>query len=98
MHAEFDKRRRHIVDLINQIPGFSCHLPKGAFYVMPNIREVGMSSKELQDRLLAEVGVAALAGTAFGSEGEGYLRFSYATDIPTIDKGIGRVHDFIKTL
>ena len=98
MHAEFDKRRRHIVDLINQIPGFSCHLPKGAFYVMPNIREVGMSSKELQDRLLAEAGVAALAGTAFGSEGEGYLRFSYATDIPTIDKGIGRVHDFINTL
>lgn len=98
MHAAFDKRRRHIVDLINQIPGFSCHLPKGAFYVMPNIREVGMSSKELQDRLLAEAGVAALAGTAFGSEGEGYLRFSYATDIPTIDKGIGRVHDFINTL
>ncbi|PCH83360.1 MAG: aspartate aminotransferase [Planctomycetota bacterium] len=98
MHAEFDKRRRHIVDLINQIPGFSCHLPKGAFYVMPNIREVGMRSKELQDRLLAEAGVAALAGTAFGSEGEGYLRFSYATDIPTIDKGIGRVHDFINTL
>ena len=98
MHVEFDKRRRHIVDLINQIPGFSCHLPKGAFYVMPNIREVGMRSKELQDRLLAEAGVAALAGTAFGSEGEGYLRFSYATDIPTIDKGIGRVHDFINTL
>ena len=98
MHAEFDKRRRHIVELINKIPGFSCHLPKGAFYVMPNITDTGMSAKELQDRLLAEAGVAALAGTAFGAEGEGYLRFSYATDIATIDKGIGRVHEFIKSL
>ena len=98
MHAKFDKRRKHIVGLLNEIPGFSCHLPKGAFYVMPNIRELGMTAKELQDRLLLEAGVAALAGTAFGAEGEGYLRFSYATDIPTIEKGLGRVREFVEAL
>ncbi|MDP6941939.1 MAG: pyridoxal phosphate-dependent aminotransferase [Planctomycetota bacterium] len=98
MHAEFDKRRKHIVSLINDIPGFSCHLPKGAFYVMPNITDVGMNAKELQDRLLSEAGVAALAGTAFGAEGEGYLRFSYAADIQTIDKGLGRVRAFVEAL
>jgi aspartate/methionine/tyrosine aminotransferase len=65
---------------------------------MPNIRELGMTAKELQDRLLLEAGVAALAGTAFGAEGEGYLRFSYATDIPTIEKGLGRVREFVEAL
>jgi len=98
MRAEFDVRRKHIVGLLNEIPGFQCHLPKGAFYVMPDITGVGVSAKELQDRLLEEAGIACLAGTAFGAEGEGYLRFSYAADIPTIEKGIGRVRTFVESL
>ncbi len=98
MRSEFDRRRRHIVKLLNEIPGFHCHLPKGAFYVFPNVRGTGLKSNELQDRLLNEAGVASLAGTSFGAEGEGYLRFSYAASIPTLEEGIQRVKGFIEGL
>ena len=98
MRATFDVRRKHIVGLLNDVPGISCHLPKGAFYVFPNVRGVGLKSDELQRRILSEAGVACLAGTAFGAEGEGYLRFSYAASIETIEEGVRRVRSLIESL
>ena len=91
MCAEFKKRRDIMVNGLNQIQGFSCLLPKGAFYVFPNIKETGWSSKKLADALLEEAGVAALSGTAFGHFGEGYLRFSVANSIENIEKALDRV-------
>ncbi|WP_031495683.1 pyridoxal phosphate-dependent aminotransferase [Bryobacter aggregatus] len=78
MMAEFRERRQLFVSMLNEIPGVHCRMPNGAFYAFPNIKGTGMSSEVLADRLLREAGVAALAGTAFGEYGEGYLRFSYA--------------------
>ncbi len=91
MVAEFKKRRDVIVDGLNAIPGITCLRPKGAFYVFPNITGTGMKSQELSDILLNEAGVACLPGTAFGSEGEGYLRFSYANSIANIQKALKNI-------
>ena len=91
MCAEFKKRRDVMVAGLNQIKGFSCLLPKGAFYVFPNIKQTGWPSKKLADALLDDAGVAALSGTAFGSFGEGYLRFSIANSIENIEKALDRV-------
>jgi len=96
MVEEFKKRRDHIVDGLNTIPGFSCHRPKGAFYVFPNIRKTGKSSKQLADDLLYEANVACLSGACFGSHGEGYLRFSYATSIPVIEEGLSRIRKYME--
>lgn len=98
MRQEFDRRRRRIVELLNAMPGVRCHLPAGAFYVFPNLRSFGVASAELQNRLLAEAGVACLAGTAFGAHGEGHLRFSYATSLQNIEEGMRRVAGFLAGL
>jgi aspartate/methionine/tyrosine aminotransferase len=84
MVAEFRRRRDVIVAGLNDIPGVSCLEPQGAFYAFPNITETGLTSADLQARLLADAGVAALSGTAFGSFGEGFLRFSYANSVENI--------------
>jgi aspartate aminotransferase len=94
MCAEFKKRRDVMVAGLNQIPGFSCRLPKGAFYVFPNITKTGWPSKKLADALLDDASVAALSGTAFGNFGEGYLRFSVANSIENIEKALERVNDW----
>jgi len=91
MVAEFKKRRDVIVDGLNNIDGISCKKPLGAFYVFPNITDLGMESKELEEYFLEEYGVAGLAGTSFGAFGEGYLRFSYANSIENIKKALSRV-------
>jgi aspartate aminotransferase len=91
MCAEFKKRRDVMVAGLNKIKGFSCRLPKGAFYVFPNITKTGWPAKKLADALLDEAGVAALSGTAFGDFGEGYLRFSVANSIENIEKALERV-------
>ena len=88
MCAEFKKRRDIMVDGLNKIKGFSCRLPKGAFYVFPNVTKTSWPSKKLADALLEEAGVAALSGTAFGDFGEGYLRFSVANSIENIQKAL----------
>ncbi len=98
MLVEFDRRRHIIVDLLNQMPGVRCHLPKGAFYVMPSIAETGWKAKELQEKLLHEAGVACLAGTAFGAEGEGFLRFSYAASVEIIESAMARVRNLLEQL
>jgi aspartate aminotransferase len=96
MCAEFKKRRDVMVAGLNKIRGFSCRLPKGAFYVFPNITKTGWQSKKLADALLEDAGVAALSGTAFGAFGEGYLRFSVANSIENIEKALERVDAWVK--
>lgn len=91
MVAEFRRRRDAIVKGLNEIPGFRCALPAGAFYAFPHITGTGMSSKDLANFLLNEAGVACLWGTAFGQYGDGYLRFSYANSLPNILEAIERI-------
>jgi aspartate/methionine/tyrosine aminotransferase len=86
--AEFRVRRDAVVAGLNELPGVSCVMPEGAFYAFPNISATGLSAKELADRLLAEAGVAVLAGTAFGEYGEGYLRLSYANSLENIQEAL----------
>ncbi|MHA2225304.1 MAG: pyridoxal phosphate-dependent aminotransferase [Candidatus Hodarchaeales archaeon] len=89
----FRARRDAIVRGLNEIPNFSCLIPQGAFYAFPNIKKTGMTSKELADHLLYNAGVACLPGTIFGKAGEGYLRFSYATSIETINEAIRKIKE-----
>jgi aspartate aminotransferase len=91
MVAEFKKRRDVIVKGLNSIPKISCKTPQGAFYVFPNIKQVGWNSKRLADHLLEEAGVAVLSGTSFGEYGEGYIRISYANSVENIKKGLERI-------
>ena len=96
MCAEFKKRRDVMVAGLNKIKGFSCLLPKGAFYVFPNISGTGWPSKKLADALLDEAGVAGLSGTAFGDFGEGYMRFSVANSIENIEKALERIGSWVQ--
>lgn len=91
MMDRFTEKRDRIVNGLNQVPGFSCQMPKGAFYAFANITKTGMSSRECSEHILREAGVATVPGTAFGEAGEGYLRFSYATDIATIDEAVEKM-------
>jgi aspartate/methionine/tyrosine aminotransferase len=84
MVAEFRRRRDVIVNGLNAIDGITCVQPGGAFYVFPSVKAFGMPSKRIEEHLLDRAGVAALAGTAFGRYGEGYLRFSYANSVQAI--------------
>ena len=88
MRAEFRRRRDAIVSGLNAIPQVSCKLPRGAFYAFPNVTATGVAAKELAALLLDEAGVAVLAGTAFGSHGEGYLRLSYANTLENIEEAL----------
>ena len=96
MCAEFKRRRDVMVAGLNQIKGFSCRLPKGAFYTFPNITGTGWKSKKLADALLEDAGVAGLSGTAFGDYGEGYLRFSVANSMENLEKALGRIDEWTK--
>lgn len=91
MMAEFKARRDLIVDGLNKIKGFKCLKPKGSFYVFPNITGTGMKSKQLEEHLLDEAGVAGLSGTSFGKYGEGYLRFSYANSQENLRKALEKI-------
>ncbi|HEX9975071.1 MAG TPA: pyridoxal phosphate-dependent aminotransferase [bacterium] len=98
MVAEFKKRRDVIVDGLNAIDGISCLRPHGAFYVFPNIKELGVDGKQFAEMLLEKFGVAALSGTAFGEFGKGYLRFSYANSVENIYKALDRIEQAVKSL
>jgi len=95
MSNEFRRRRDTFVAGLNKIKGFSCRMPKGAFYAFPNITKTGWPSKKLADALLDEAGVAALAGTAFGAYGEGYLRFSVANSLENLNKALARIEEWV---
>ena len=90
MVAEFRRRRDLIVDGLNRIPGISCVIPRGAFYVFPNVKNLGMDCNKFADYLLKDHGVAVLPGTHFGEYGDGYLRLSYATSQENIKKALER--------
>ena len=96
MRAEFQRRRDVVVAGLNKIKGFSCRMPKGAFYVFPNITRTGWKSKKLADALLEDAGVACLSGTAFGEFGEGYLRFSVANSLENLNKALERIDQWTK--
>lgn len=91
MRNEFQRRRDAFVAGLNRIKDFSCRMPKGAFYVFPNVQKTGWKSKKLADALLDDAGVACLSGTAFGDFGEGYLRFSVANSLENLKEALARI-------
>ena len=95
MVAEFDERRKIVVNELNKLNGFSCIMPRGAFYAFPNISKTGYKAKELASALLEQAGVATIGGPDFGILGEGYLRLSYANSAENIRKAIGRIGEFL---
>jgi aspartate aminotransferase len=95
MVAEFDRRRRVVVDGLNQLPSVSCATPKGAFYAFPNIQHTGWKAKALASSLLDEAGVAIIGGPDFGILGEGYVRLSYANSTENIVRALGRMGEFL---
>ncbi|MGA2794978.1 MAG: pyridoxal phosphate-dependent aminotransferase [Roseiarcus sp.] len=97
MVAEFDKRRRLVVEGLNRLPGTSCATPKGAFYAFPNIKRTGWKAKPLAAALLEDAGVALIGGPDFGVLGEGYMRVSYANSSENILKALDRMGDFLKS-
>jgi aspartate/methionine/tyrosine aminotransferase len=96
MSHEFQRRRDAFVAGLNKIKGFSCRMPKGAFYVFPNITQTGWPSKKLADAILEQAGVACLSGTSFGEYGEGYLRFSVANSLENLNKALTRIDEWTK--
>ncbi len=97
MVAEFDRRRKVVVDGLNKLPGVSCAIPKGAFYAFPNIKQTGWKAKALASSLLDDAGVAIIGGPDFGVLGEGYVRLSYANSTENILKALDRMGEFLST-
>lgn len=95
MNAEFRRRRDVFVAGLNEIPGFRCRLPEGAFYAFPNITGTGRASRELAAALLEHAGVACLSGTAFGAYGEGCLRFSIANSLENLNEALARIRRYL---
>ena len=97
MALEFKDRRDLICQRLNEMPGVSCHVPKGAFYVFPKVSIEGMNSEELAIELL-KGGVLCSPGSAFGKSGEGHLRFAYTISKEDISKGMDKVEAVLKKL
>jgi aspartate aminotransferase len=95
MVAEFDRRRRVVVEGLNRLPGITCATPKGAFYAFPNIKRTGWRAKALASALLEEAGVAIIGGPDFGVLGEGYVRLSYANSTENIEMALARMREFL---
>jgi aspartate aminotransferase len=95
MIAEFDRRRKVVVEGLNKLPGVSCAIPKGAFYAFPNVKGTGWKAKALASSLLEDAGVAIIGGPDFGILGEGYVRLSYANSTENILKALARMGDFL---
>jgi aminotransferase len=98
MVREFDRRRHLIYDRLNEIEGFNCTLPKGAFYAFPNIKHVGMSSEKVAELLIKKARVATVPGSAFGCYGENYLRISYAATFEQLQEALDRIERSVKRL
>jgi len=98
MVSKFKERRDIFCDGLNRIDGFKCHKPAGAFYLFPNISQLGIESEEMEHRLMHEAGIAALSGTSFGAFGEGFVRFSYASSTKNIKKALDKLAQFANNL
>ena len=96
MVREFDRRRRLLHSRLNEIEGFRCVLPKGAFYAFPNVKQFGVSSEKFADYLFDKGKVVTVAGSSFGKHGEGYLRLSYATAYNKIEEALDRIEKAVK--
>lgn len=96
MMREFDRRRHLVYERLNEIGGFKCQLPKGAFYVFPNVKAFGMTSEKFAEFLAKEAGVLTVPGTAFGSGGEGYIRISYAAAYDLLKEALDRIEKAVK--
>ncbi len=97
MMVAFDRRRKLVVAGLNQLPGVSCIVPKGAFYAFPNVSATGWKAKKLASSLLEEAGVATIGGPDFGILGEGYIRLSYANSEENIERALGRMAGFLQS-
>ncbi len=95
MVAEFDRRRKVVVEGLNKLPGVSAATPKGAFYAFPNISKTGWRAKPLASALLEEAGVATIGGPDFGVHGEGFIRLSYANSTENILRALERIEKFL---
>ena len=98
MVTEYDRRRRFIVQALNEVDGVACVKPKGAFYAFPNISSLGRTSEDVAVYLLRNCKVICVPGTAFGARGEGYLRISYASSMEQLEKGVERIKEGVKRL
>ena len=98
MVEEFRGRRDLVVDGLNEIPGFSCLRPVGAFYAFPDISGTGLTGAELAERLLQETGVSVLAGTAFGTVGTHHIRLSYANSRENLAEALRRIRTVVEPL
>jgi aminotransferase len=96
MVKEFDRRRMLVYKRLNEIDGFRCSLPKGAFYAFPNIEGFGMSSEDFADFLSKKARVIVVPGSAFGSRGEGYIRISYAAVYEQLEEALSRIEKAVK--
>ena len=94
MRAEYDRRRRVIVKGFNEL-GLSCFEPHGAFYAFPSIKSTGMTSEDFVEKLIMEEKVAVVPGTAFGEQGDGYVRACYATSMAEIEEALSRIKRFL---
>jgi len=95
MVEEYDRRRRFLVEQLNRISGVQCVMPKGAFYVFPDVSSLKMLSLEVCSRLLEEESVSSTPGSEFGKSGEGHLRLSYATSLETISEAVRKIKEFV---
>ena len=98
MVKEYARRRDYMVQALNDIPGVHCKTPGGAFYVFANVKSFGLRSNEMADYLLEQAGIATVAGSAFGTQGEGYIRLSYACSYERIVEGMARMKDALARL
>jgi len=98
MVSEFNRRRRLLHSRLNEIDGFSCSLPKGAFYIFANVKAFEMSSEKFAELLVNQGHVITVPGSAFGKRGEGYIRFSYATAYEKIEEALNRITDVVKAV
>jgi aspartate/methionine/tyrosine aminotransferase len=98
MVSDYQRRRDRMLELVNAIPGVHAQTPQGAFYVFPNVKSYGLTSKEIAARLIDEAGVAVLAGTDFGSGGEGYIRLVYAVSMEAIEEGLEKITVWFRSI
>jgi aspartate/methionine/tyrosine aminotransferase len=98
MVQEFDRRRHLVHKRLTEIEGFNCALPKGAFYVFPNINHFGIPSEEFAEYLVREAHVATVPGSAFGRYGKGHIRISYAAAYEQLEEALNRIEKATKKL
>lgn len=96
MARSFEKRALWTFEALNRVDGITCRQPRGAFYVFPNINETGLSSEEMQERLLTEANIAVVAGTSFGMGGEGHIRISCAAGEAELEEAVAGIESFLQ--